>query len=384
MLIFGGCLVAVVGYIAGTRENQLLEAVAPVFGFHVETGTIDLSSVQQTYQNLKANYDGTLNMDDLVAGANRGLVAAAGDKYTVYMDKRESSAFNDDLSGTVGGGIGAEIGVRSGEPVIVKILPDNPATTSGLKANDVVVAVNGESTKGWSAVRTANVIRGDVGTTVKITVNRDGKLHNYSITRATVNNPSVQSEVKNGVGILTITRFDEQTGALARKAAQSFRQQHVHGVVLDLRSDGGGYLQSAPEVAGLWLDDKLVVTERSKGKIIEQLHSGTDPTLRGLKTVVLVDGGTASASEIVAAALKDYGVVKLVGEKTYGKGTVQKIITGLNNGATLKVTIARWYPPKSGNVTGKGITPDITVKTTKDDINGGSDPQMAAAMRQLK
>jgi carboxyl-terminal processing protease len=355
---------AVIGFVAGTRSNELLGAIAPVFGFKVATGTIDLSAIQRTYQQLAANYDGKLDTKALVDGASRGLVAAAGDRFTVFMDAKEASAFSDDLSGNIGGGIGAEIGLRSDKPTILRVLTGNPAEKAGLLAGDVIVAVNDQQTTGWSADKTATSIRGDVGTTVKVMIDRSGSQKEYTVTRATVDNPSVESKVENGIGVLTISRFDDQTGTLARKAAESFKQQSVKGVILDLRDNGGGYVTAAQDVAGLWL------------------QSGSDPVLGGLPTVVLVNSNTASASEIVSGALQDYKVATLIGEKTFGKGTVQKVLD-LGAGTRLKVTVARWYTPDGKNIDKEGITPSQVVKMSADDVNAGNDPQMTAAQQRL-
>jgi len=182
---------------------------------------------------------------------------------------------------------------------------------------------------------------------------------------------------------MTITRFDDQTGQLARQAAQSFKSQNVKSVILDLRGNGGGYLTAAQDVAGLWLDNKVVVTEKNNGKVVDELKSGTNPILVGIPTVVLVNGSSASASEIVAGALQDHGAAKLVGEKTFGKGSVQKLIT-LPEGAQLKVTIARWYTPNGKNISKQGIAVDKEAKLTTEDINANRDPQLDAAKALLQ
>ncbi len=375
-------IVVVIGFIAGTRSDQLLGSIAPVLGIKVATGSIDLSSVEKTYQQLKTNYDGTLDTQKLIDGASRGLVAAAGDQYTVFMDAQEASTFNNDLSGQIGGGIGAEIGVRNGQPTILKILSGNPAEKAGLLAGDVIKSINGQSTDGWDANKTANAVRGDVGTTVKLTIMRGSDAKDFTVIRQTVDDPSVDSTLQNGIGILTISRFDDQTGELAKKAALSFKQQNVKSVILDLRDNGGGYLTAAQDVAGLWLRDQTVVTERTGGKVVDELKSGDDAPLEGLPTVVLVNGNSASASEIVAGALQDHKAASLVGEKTFGKGTVQKVLD-LGGGTQLKVTIARWYTPNGKNITKEGITPDQVVDLTQADVDAGRDPQLDAAKQRL-
>lgn len=375
-------LTLVIGFVAGTRGPEVVATLGPVLGFKVASGALDLSSVQQTYRELKVNYDGKLDDKALIEGASRGLVEAAGDQYTVYMDSKAAAEFQRDLSGDIGGGIGAEIGVRSNKPTIIRVLSGNPAEKAGVKPGDMILAVNDQASSGWTADKTAGEIRGDVGTTVKLVVARGGETKEFTITRQVVNNPSVQTAVQNGLGILTITRFDEQTGKLARKAAESFKQQGVRGVVLDLRGNGGGYITAAQEVAELWLNDKLIVTERTGDKVVDELRAGSDALLKGMPTVVVVNGSSASASEIVAGALQDHKAAILIGEKTFGKGTVQKIIN-LGYGSVLKVTTARWFTPNGKNITKEGITPDQAVELTAADADAGRDPQLDAAKARL-
>lgn len=372
-------LVAVVAFVAGTRSNQLYAAVAPVLGLKVASGTLDTAVLQQTYRSLAANFDGELDAAKLEDGAVRGMVAAAGDTYTVFMDKKEAEDFNKDLDGQVSG-IGAEIGVRNDQPTILRVISDSPAENAGLQSGDVFVSVNGKSMNGKMSGEVAQDVRGDVGTTVKLTMKRGDVIKEYAITRAQVSDESVRWSVKDGVGVMTISRFDNQTSALATKAATEFKAQQVSGVVVDLRDNGGGYLDAAQEVAGLWLDNKVVVTEKANSKVIDTIKAAKGGALlAGVKTIVLVNGGSASASEIVAGALKDYGAATLVGEKTFGKGSVQKVLE-LPEGRLLKVTVAKWYTPKDKNINGEGINPDRVVKLTADDSNKGLDPQMAAAL----
>ncbi len=367
-------LVAVVAFVAGTRSDQIMATLGPMFGVKSTSDTLDLASVQNVYRELKANYDGKLDKTALVDGASRGMVAAAGDRYTVFMDKKESDEFNKDLSGQVSG-IGAEIGVRNGKATIIRVLSDSPAEKSGVLANDIIVAINDEVVDTNDPSLIAAKIRGEADTTVKVSFKRGNDLKEFSIVRATVSDASVRWKVVDGVGIMTMTRFDSDTGALARKAAEEFKAQQVKGVVLDLRDNGGGYLDQAKAVASLWLNDKLVVTEKTGDRVTDQLRSDSNPVLEGVKTIVLINGGSASASEIVAGALQDNGAATLVGEKTFGKGSVQKLIT-LADGRQLKVTIAKWYTPKNKNITKQGIAPDKEVKLTSEDMDAGRDPQL--------
>ncbi len=375
-------IVALVGFVAGTRSQELYAAVAPLLGVKASSDTLDLALVQKTYQELKANYDGTLDSGALTNGAARGMVAAAGDRYTVFMDKDEAAEFEKELNGEVTG-IGCELGVRSDQPTVLRVLADSPAQQSGLQVGDVFISVNDTLVVGQDSSAVASKIRGQAGTSVKVTIKRANDTKSFTITRQKLNDPSVRAEVKDGIGMLTISRFDTDTGSLARRAAEDFKSQQVHAVILDLRDDGGGYLDAAREVASIWLSGDVVVTEKTDGKVTDTIRATTNPVLAGVKTIVLVNGGSASASEIVAGALKDHKVATLLGEKTFGKGTVQKLIN-LPDGRELKVTIARWYTPNGKNITKEGITPDTKVELTAADANANRDPQLDAARSALQ
>ena len=371
-------LMGIVGFILGTRSDFI---VAYMQGVKTSGDTLDLISVQTTYQRLIANFDGELDRQKLIDGTSRGLTAAAGDRHTVFMDSQEAEEFNRDMSGEESG-IGAEIGVRTDQPTIIRTLEDSPASKSGIVAGDVIVGVNDESMKGSTSDVVASKIRGEAGTTVKVSVLRDKELKEFNIVRAKVNNPSVRWEIKDNVGVIIMNRFDSEAASSTRAAAKEFKSKGVKAVVLDLRDNGGGYLDAARDVASIWLKDKVIVTEKSGDTVTGTERSSGDPILEGVKTVVVVNGGSASASEIVAGALQEYGAATIVGEKTFGKGSVQQIIN-LADGRILKVTIAKWYTPKGKNITKEGITPDKTVIMTAADTNAGKDPQMDAAVESI-
>ncbi len=374
---------AAVGYLVGAYHLQISGIFSPIFGYKNNVGSIDLSSVQETYNKLASNFDGDLDTQKLIQGASRGLVDAAGDDYTQYMSPEEAEEFNNDLSGNIGGGIGAEIGIRNDKIFIARALKDNPAESVGLMANDIILSVNDESTDGWTVEKTVSLIRGDAGTTVKLSIQRGDQIKEYTITRAIINNPSVDSEIRAGIGVLTIYRFDDETGDLAKVAAQGFKKQSVKAVIMDLRGNGGGYVSAAKDVASLWLDDKVVVVEKVGSVVKETVRtSAGEAILADVPTVVLVNSSSASASEIVAGALKDYGFAKLVGEKTFGKGSVQ-LPLDLSDGGLLKVTVAKWYTPKGSNINKQGIEPDVTTEYTQADVDAGIDPQYDAAVKLL-
>lgn len=371
--------VALIGYLAGSvNTGALRNSWASLTGVE----QIDLSSVEETYYALRNNFDGELDTEALIQGANKGLVDAADDQYTVYLNAQAAEEFNNDLTGNIGGGIGVEIGLRSDQPTVVRVLQDNPAEKAGVRVNDMIIGVNDEDAIGWSVSDVVEKVRGEAGTSVKLTVLRSGEEKSFSITREQVNNPSAYGEVRDGVGILTITRFDDDTATLARTIARDFKSQNVKGVVLDLRGNGGGYVTAAQDVASIWLDNKVVVTERRGGQVTEELKSGSNPILNGVQTVVLVNESSASASEIVAGALRDHKAATLVGETTFGKGSVQKLVN-LSHNAILKVTIARWYTPAGVNISETGIKPDKEVTRSSEDFNAGKDPQLDAALQSF-
>ncbi len=371
-------IVAIVSFVAGARSDALFANAASVFGVRTSNKTIDLSSVQKTYQELIANYDGKLDTQKLIYGANRGLVEAAGDPHTAYMDPDETKEFDKSLSGQIGGGIGAEIGLRSNKPTIIKPLENSPAQKAGIKAGEAIVKVNDEASSDWSVEKVVSKIRGEVGTSVKLTLLSGGQAREVSVVRQNIVSPAVESEIDGEIGILKVNRFGDDTVSLARKYASEFVEKGVKKVILDLRNNPGGTVGAAQGLLGIWLDNQIAMTERRGSEIVKTLRTTGTPILGNMKTVVLINGNSASASEITAGALREYGKATLVGQKSYGKGSVQ-IVLGLPGGSQMKVTEARWYTPKGKNIDKTGIEPDVKVDLSSDDINNNVDPQMDKA-----
>lgn len=371
-------IVAIVSFVAGARSDALFANVASVFGVRTSNKTIDLSSVQKTYQELIANYDGKLDTQKLIYGANRGLVEAAGDPHTAYMDPDETKEFDKSLSGQIGGGIGAEIGLRSNKPTIIKPLENSPAQKAGIKAGEAIVKVNDEASSDWSVEKVVSKIRGEVGTSVKLTLLSGDQAREVSVVRQNIVSPAVESEIDGEIGILKVNRFGDDTVSLARKYASEFAEKGVKKVILDLRNNPGGTVGAAQGLLGIWLDNQIAMTERRGSEIVKTLRTTGTPILGNMKTVVLINGNSASASEITAGALREYGKATLVGQKSYGKGSVQ-IVLGLPGGSQMKVTEARWYTPKGKNIDKTGIEPDVKVDLSSDDINNNVDPQMDEA-----
>ena len=371
-------IVAIVSFVAGARSDALFANVASVFGVRTSNKTIDLSSVQKTYQELIANYDGKLDTQKLIYGANRGLVEAAGDPHTAYMDPDETKEFDKSLSGQIGGGIGAEIGLRNNKPTIIKPLENSPAQKAGIKAGEAIVKVNDEASSDWSVEKVVSKIRGEVGTSVKLTLLSGGQTREVSVVRQNIVSPAVESEIDGEIGILKVNRFGDDTVSLARKYASEFVEKGVKKVILDLRNNPGGTVGAAQGLLGIWLDNQIAMTERRGSEIVKTLRTTGTPILGNMKTVVLINGNSASASEITAGALREYGKATLVGQKSYGKGSVQ-IVLGLPGGSQMKVTEARWYTPKGKNIDKTGIEPDVKVDLSSDDVNNNVDPQMDKA-----
>ncbi|MBM3210262.1 S41 family peptidase [Candidatus Saccharibacteria bacterium] len=378
-------LVAVVAFSVGVKSDEIAVSTAQLFGNDASVQDLETGSLQSTYDELQANYAGEMDATTLEEGAVRGMVEAVGDEYTQYMSASEAEEFNNELSGSIGGGIGAEIGQRNDNPTIIRVLDGFPAQAAGLQAGDTIVSVNDKAVLNGSVNDVVEQIRGQVGTSVEVGVRRDGsdELIEKAIVREEISTPSVESKIENNIGILTISRFDEETGNLARKAANEFRENDVQGVVLDLRGNGGGHVTAAQAVAGIWLDNETVLTERRGDKIIDTITSTGSPILQNTPTTILVNETSASASEIVAGALKEYNKATLVGQKTFGKGSVQQLIP-LRDGGQLKVTIAKWYTPKGKNITKDGIEPDKRVELSAEDVNANRDPQLDAALESLR
>jgi carboxyl-terminal processing protease len=337
---------------------------------------LDYNSVSSIYKLLKSNFDGTLDQKKLEDGLKTGLVEATGDPYTNYFNAKDAKDFNQELTGSFTG-IGAELGSdNDNHIVIVSPLSGYPAEKAGLKPKDIIAAVDGNSTYGMSIDSVVKKIRGPENTNVTLTIVRGSNTpFDVTISRAKISVPSVETKVEGSVGYIKISQFSQDTYSLVQSAAQDFKTKGVKGIVLDLRGDPGGYLESAVNISSLWLDKgKVVVSERKGGKTQNTDYATGNNLLKGFPTVVLIDGGSASASEITAGALHDNGIATLVGTKSFGKGSVQQVIP-LKDGSELKVTIAHWYTPNGKNINKQGITPDVQVDKTDADTKAGRDPQ---------
>ncbi len=345
---------------------------------------IDTAGVQEVYKMLRQSFDGQLDTEKLQDGMKEGLVKAAGDPYTEFLNANDSKQFEEQLSGSFEG-IGAELSKDGNNIVIVSPIAGYPAEKAGLKPKDVIVKINDEDATNITVTEAVNKIRGQKGTSVKLNIARDGKTFDVTITRETITLPSVKYEMAAGnVGVITISRFGEDTVELTTKAANDLKAQGAKSIVLDLRGNPGGLLDAAVGISSLWLDKgDTILQEKRDNTVVRTFYANGNNALKGMPTVVLIDDGSASASEIVAGALKDNNAATLMGVKSYGKGSVQEV-RRLMGGGTLKVTVARWFTPAGQNIDKHGIEPDEKVELTDENIKAKQDTQRDAALRKLQ
>ena len=370
----------VLGIFVGANWDNWAEQFGPYLGGQ-KASSVNFDSLEGLYRQLTANFDGDIDPTTAIEEAKRGLVNAAGDRYTYYLTSEEAVEFNKDLNGEIGAGVGIEMAERDGWVKILRTTPDNPAREAGVLAGDIIYKVNGEVVTDLSAEEIANLVRGEAGTSVDLTVVRDNEEITFTLVREEINNVSAYIDYRDDVAILTISRFDEKTGELVSQLAQEAVDRSVSKIILDLRGNGGGYVDAAKAVLSLWIDGQLIVEQKSAdGTYDEKVYADRGKAiLADIPTIVLTNAATASSSEIVAGALQDYGLATIMGETSFGKGSVQSLIN-LDDGALLRVTIAKWYTPNGQNINGDGIEPDVVVERSYDQINHDIDPQLDAAL----
>jgi carboxyl-terminal processing protease len=347
---------------------------------------LNYASVDEVYNTLRGAYDGKLDETKLMDGLKQGMAEASGDPYTMYFTPDEARKFTSQLNNEFSG-IGAELGQdKDKNLIVVSPIAGTPAAQAGIKPQDVIAEIDKTSTSGISVDAAVTKIRGEKGTkvTLKLIRNHEQTI-NVTITRDDIKIPSVTSKVLDGnVGYLRINTFADDSGQLANDEAQKLKDAGIKSVILDLRGNPGGRVDAAVSVASLWLPEGKIIMQEKRGSVVQTTHTATGGTiLNGLPTAVLIDSGSASASEIVAGALRDQNVAKLLGEKSYGKGSVQQVID-LKDGSELKVTVARWYRPNGQNIDKKGIDPDQVVKPSADDVAAGKDVQLDTAQAALR
>ncbi|GMR19057.1 MAG: hypothetical protein BMS9Abin34_182 [Patescibacteria group bacterium] len=378
-----------VGY-AGFQVN--LRANPP--GITVEnktpsSSTIDFSLLWDTIARINKEYlfrpvDGK----KLLYGAVSGLVGALDDPYTSFLDPEQNKQFDSSLEG-VYEGIGAEIGIRNDQLMIVAPLDGSPAKAVGVRAGDQILEIDGVSTVGISIVEAVSKIRGPAGAKVVLTLRRgDQSAFKTTIVRDRIQVKSVSWEEKDGgVFYLKVSRFGNGTNGEWDEAIRSIKSAGgIKGVVLDLRSNPGGYLAGAVYLASEFLEDGAVVIQEDSGggrRTLSVQSTKNDRGLLGVSVAVLIDGGSASASEILAGVLQERAGAKLVGKKSFGKGTVQDAVD-FKDGSGLHLTVAKWLTPSGRWVHEKGLEPDFEVELTEDDLDNNRDPQIDKALELLR
>jgi len=349
---------------------------------------LDFAMFWQVWNIVKNNYvdKDAVTDQDLYYGALEGIVGALDDPYSVFFDPEFAKSFNEDLAGTFHG-IGAEIGIRDGVLTVVAPLEDSPADKAGLKSGDRIFKVNGEEAYNWSTEKAIQNIRGPQGTEVVLTVARDGAedFMDIKIVRDVIVMPNMKFEFKpvgdKEVAYLALYNFNEDSyQQVADKINEIKNNPKCAGLIFDLRNNPGGYLDVAIDISSEWLADGIVVSERSgTGEVVDYTSRGYG-RLKDFKTVILIDGGSASASEIVAGALQDHNKAILLGQTSFGKGSVQTL-NDLADGSSIKLTVAKWLTPNGKNIDKEGVNPDIFVKYVYDENNPDQDPQLDEALK---
>jgi carboxyl-terminal processing protease len=362
-------------FVSGKVTNQ---KVRPSF----LSKDIDFDLFWQTWDIIKKNYvHQPVSETELLYGAMAGSVASLGDPHSIFFDPETTQKFSAELKGNFDG-IGAEVAIKNDRLTIIAALPGTPADKAGLHPGDKVLAIDGEDTSVMSLDYAVNKIRGPKGTDVVLTINRESweKPKEIKITRETIKIKSVTWKMlDNSIALINLRYFNEDTSQEFNKAVIEIIAKNPKGVILDLRNNPGGFLDTAVDVAGEWVNKGTIVYEKSADGKLKAHEAKGRARLKDFPTVVLVNQGSASGSEIVAGALKDYKLATLVGEKTFGKGSVQTLFA-LEDGSSIKLTIALWLTPNENTIDGEGIEPDVQVKLTDEDFNQNKDPQLDKAI----
>lgn len=326
---------------------------------------------------------------DKVYGAIQGMVQSINDPYTVFFPPAEATNFEAEIEGNFEG-VGMEMGIKAGVLTVITPLKGSPAEKAGIRSGDKVIQINGKITTDYSIDQAVKLIRGKKGTEVTLVVVREGVTNpiEVKIIREVINLPTIDTKIdqKNGIFTIKLYSFSAQSASLFRNALRDFVNSKQNKLILDLRGNPGGFLDAAVDMASWFLaPGKVIVSEDyGNGKTqVSERSKGYNIFNDNLRMIILIDGGSASASEILAGALSEYGKAKLVGTKSFGKGSVQEYIK-LNSETALKVTVARWLTPNGNSISEGGLTPDVEVKITPEDVTAGRDPQMDKAIELLK
>ncbi|MBI2452744.1 MAG: S41 family peptidase [Parcubacteria group bacterium] len=377
------------GFYIGKNQAQLIP-IEGVTNLEIgKPGDVDFSLFWDSWRQIQEKYakSSSINPQDLVYGAIRGMVASLQDPYTVFMDPKEAKTFLDDISGSFEG-VGMEIGIKKGILTVIAPLEGTPAQKAGIRAGDMILKIGDKNTDGLNTEEAVMLIRGPRGSIVKLSVMRTSweKPMDIEITRAVIEVPSLKWELKDGdIAYIRLFQFSEKSARDFQKAAGEIKNSSAKKIVLDLRNNPGGYLEIAQYIAGWFLDrGQLVVVEDFSSQAKKQEYRAEGPSrLVSYPMVVLINEGSASASEILAGALRDNRNVKLVGVKSFGKGSVQEL-QNLQDGSSLKITVANWLTPKGTLINGQGLEPDVKVEAQEKDLEEGKDVQLDKAIEIVK
>ncbi len=372
--------------------TQTTGGIETIFASSEPSESVDFSTFWEVWRLLDERFVATatsssVSAEERVRGAIKGLVDSYDDPYTAYLPPQQSEKFEADISGNFEG-VGMEIGQRDGVLTVIAPLPGTPAERAGIQAGDAIVRIDDTSTESMSIDEAVTRIRGEQGTEVMLTIVREGEdeLLKIAVVRDRIDIPTIETEDRGDVFVISLFNFSAISEARFEQALRSYVASGNSKLVLDVRGNPGGFLQSAVSIASYFLPTgKVIVREHfgaGESGEPERLYRSQGKTLRGFapeEMVVLVDGGSASASEILAGALREHGVATLVGSQTFGKGSVQELVS-LNDGSSVKITIARWLTPDGTSISEGGLTPDIEVERTAEDRTAGRDPQMQAAL----
>lgn len=342
----------------------------------------------QTWDYIKNNYvDANVSDAKLFYGSLEGMTASLGDPYSVFLEPETSQKFQQEISGSFEG-IGAEIGLKNNVVTIISPLSKSPAQKAGLKPGDSIISINGKETKEISLGEAVDLIRGPKGTNVTLVIYRKGDkdTRTFIVPRGTISIKSVEWTLTRGNIIdLELKYFNEDTLKDFRDAVNEIITKNPKGIILDIRNNPGGLLSTAIEITSFWVGGKNdIVIERGRdGTYKREKALNNNALLRNIPTVVLINKGSASGSEILAGALQDYALAKIVGETSFGKGSVQDLME-FDDGSALKLTIAKWFTPRGREINEKGIEPDVKIELTDEDWDKGKDPQMEKALEILQ
>jgi len=392
-LAFGVVIGQLVGYevlpswLEDTLQQSSMVVETKTYASEPPEGSDDLfAPFWQAWDIVHEEYvDQPIDDVALMRGAINGALDALGDPHTSYMDPVTYQQSNIPLQGSYEG-IGAWVDTNTEFLTIVSPMPGSPAEEAGLQPGDEVIAVDGEDVTGIDANIVIRSVLGPAGTTVHLTIRRDGEseLLEVDIIRAEILIPSVESELLEGdIGYIQLYTFSNDTSGDLRSAIRGLRETELKGLILDLRGNGGGFLLTAIEVASEFIADGLIMTERFGDGSEDVYEALGDGLATDLPLIVLVNGGSASASEIVAGAIQDYGRGMLVGETTFGKGSVQNWIALNGEEGAVRVTVARWFTPLGTQIAGEGLNPDYEIPYTEEDFEAGIDPQLEKAIELL-